>query len=61
MIDRQGGKIVIECDCCDATIDGPEADEFAALWARAKAEGWRTRKIAGEWLHACPNHVGTLK
>lgn len=52
MIDRQGGKILIECDSCDEVHEGD--GEFAAVWAEAKCEGWRTRKIADEWLHGCP-------
>ena len=55
MIDRQGAKILIECDCCEEVFSGDDHEEFAAVWANAKSEGWRTRKIANEWLHACPN------
>ncbi len=54
MIDRQGGKIVVECDSCDETIDGPEDDGWEALWSRAKAEGWKARKIGHDWVHGCP-------
>lgn len=54
MIDRQGGKVLIECDSCDEVFEGEDREEFTAVWARAKREGWRTRKIAEEWLHGCP-------
>lgn len=54
MIDRQHGKIVIECDACDATHQG-ETNDWTEEWAVAKAEGWRTRKIGSDWLHFCPN------
>lgn len=53
MIDRQHGKIVIECDSCSETFDG-DSDEWETVWPAAKREGWRTRKIANEWLHGCP-------
>lgn len=54
MIDRQGGKVLIECDSCDEVCEGEPGEEFPAVWASAKREGWATRKIAGEWLHGCP-------
>jgi len=54
MIDRQGGKILFECDSCDDVFEGGEDEEFASAWARAKGEGWKAMKIADEWLHGCP-------
>lgn len=54
MIDRQYGKIVICCDCCDATFEGERDEEFQSVWAGAKREGWMTRQIAKTWMHACP-------
>lgn len=56
MIDRQGGKVVVECDSCNETFESEVGEEFAEMWSRAKRDGWRTRKIAGEWLHGCPRH-----
>jgi uncharacterized C2H2 Zn-finger protein len=54
MIDRQGGKVLIECDSCDEVFEGEPGDEFSLVWSSAKRDGWATRKIAGEWLHGCP-------
>ena len=54
MIDRQHGKILIECDCCPETFQG-ETNDFREEWAVAKGMGWRTRKVADEWFHFCPN------
>ena len=53
MIDRQGHKILIECDSCSEVFTGEEDQEFAEVWAEAKRDGWRTRKIAEEWVHGC--------
>lgn len=53
MIDRQNGKILIECDSCDEVFEGEPGEEFAAVWASAKRDGWRLRKVADEWLHGC--------
>lgn len=53
MIDRQSGKVLIECDSCDEVFEGAPGEEFAQVWASAKREGWSTRKIADEWLHGC--------
>lgn len=54
MIDRQDGKILFECDQCDEVWDSGTSD-FQEAWAAAKREGWRTRKIGTEWVHACPS------
>jgi hypothetical protein len=54
VIDRQGNRILIECDSCDEVFDGDEDAEFAAVWAEAKRDGWKSRKINCEWVHGCP-------
>lgn len=53
MIDRQGGRILVECDSCDEVLDTETAD-FDEARHRMRREGWHARKIAGEWLHGCP-------
>lgn len=54
MIDRQGGQILVECDSCDEILE-TGTDDFAEAREAMKREGWKVRKIAGEWLHGCPN------
>lgn len=53
MIDRQGGRILVECDSCDEVLDTDTAD-FSEAREIMKREGWRVRLIAKEWLHGCP-------
>jgi hypothetical protein len=53
MIDRQGNRIVLECDSCEETFEGDEDAEWADVWAEAKREGWRAKKIGDEWVHGC--------
>lgn len=53
MIDRQYGKIVIECDSCDAVFN-IESGEWKDVWAMASREGWTAKKIGKEWIHGCP-------
>jgi len=53
MIDRQHGKIVVECDSCDQVLE-TETGEFDEARAMMKREGWKTRKIADVWLNGCP-------
>jgi hypothetical protein len=53
MIDRQHGRIVIECDSCDEVFEGA-SDDWQGVWPAARREGWSTRKIAETWLHGCP-------
>ncbi len=55
MINRKARQITIECDSCPETFAGEMNEEFTIVWESAKREGWRTRKIADEWLHGCPN------
>lgn len=50
MIDRQHGKVLIECDSCPEVIES-QWDDF---WPQCKRDGWSSRKIANEWLHGCP-------
>lgn len=52
MIDRQGGKILVECDSCDEVLDTETAD-FEEAREAMKREGWRTRRLGGEWVHSC--------
>lgn len=54
MIDRQGGKILVECDSCDEVLDTETAD-FDEARNVMKREGWKIRKIADTWLHGCPD------
>lgn len=55
-IERRNGSVVIVCDSdrCPEEFVGPRGEQFKDVWDQAKQDGWRTRKIAGEWLHGCP-------
>lgn len=53
MLDRQFGKIVFNCDSCEEVLEGDEDIEFAAVWAEAKRDGWRSKKIGSDWVHGC--------
>lgn len=52
MIDRQHGKIVIECDTCDVVFHSDSRD-FSDAWERAKADGWSAAKTGDIWMHGC--------
>jgi hypothetical protein len=53
MIDRQkGGILIVECDSCDAVLD-TETKDFEEAREKMRREGWKVRKIAGEWIHGC--------
>lgn len=59
MIDRQHDQIVIECDACESVYESgaegfPAGSEWKEIWPAAKREGWRSTKIAEEWVHTCP-------
>lgn len=57
------GQIAFSCDRCPETYEPPklglgsEQREWTDVWEDAKAEGWRARKIGGEWQHHCPECV----
>lgn len=55
MIDRQHGRIVLECDSCDTAVESETGEDFEVFWQRAKRDGWTARTIADEWLHGCPD------
>lgn len=54
MIDRQHGRILFECDSCPETFEGGKGETFEEVWARAKDEGWKARKVGHDWAHGCP-------
>lgn len=56
MIDRQGNRILIECDSCDEVFRGEEQCEWAEVWSEARREGWKSRQINQDWVHGCPKH-----
>lgn len=58
MIERQKGRIVIECDACGETFEGEPGDEWSAVWPAAQREGWRSRKVGDVWVHSCENCAG---
>lgn len=55
MIDRQKGRIVLECDSCGETFEGEPGDEWSTTWPAAQREGWKSRKIGDEWIYGCAN------
>jgi hypothetical protein len=54
MIDRQSGKLLVECDSCNEVLDTETAD-FDECREMMKREGWKVRKVGSEWIHACQN------
>ena len=46
---KYGAKMVT-CDNCGT---GFEADNWDVARAQMKDEGWRTRRVDGEWAHFC--------
>jgi len=52
-IERSGNTVMIVCDTCGEEYQGEQNEQFSDVWASAKRDGWRVRKIANEWLHGC--------
>lgn len=53
MIDRQHGKIILECDSCAETFEGEPGDEWSVVWPAAQRDGWRSKKVGDQWEHSC--------
>jgi hypothetical protein len=55
MIYQHDGRFVFECDGCSARFEHAEDEGgLTAAWVAARRDGWRARKIGGEWEHKCP-------
>jgi hypothetical protein len=55
MIDRDGSKYFLVCDVCQE--DGIAFSSFDDAIEYKKEEGWKSRKINGEWEDVCPDCV----
>lgn len=53
MMDRQGGRLVFECDNCGEVAEC-ETSDFAAEWGMLRGEGWRAFQYGDDWMHHCP-------
>ncbi len=52
MIDKQGGAFYLICDICNDVVRN--FDDFYDAVQFKKDEGWKSRKIKGEWCDICP-------
>jgi len=53
MIDKTYGKYDLECDSCGESE--VNMDSFDDALNYAKENGWKIKKINGEWKHYCPD------
>lgn len=53
MIDKQHGSYYLICDICGEVVDALFDDFYDAVQFK-KDEGWKSRKIKGEWKDICP-------
>jgi hypothetical protein len=47
----------VSCDRCstgEERISTDEAPHFLAVVEQIKSEGWKVKKVGGEWEHYCP-------
>lgn len=56
MLDRQYGKLVVQCDTCGASQESDPGTEFTPFWNGLKQDGWRAIKVGEDWTHECPEH-----
>jgi hypothetical protein len=52
MIYQHDGRFIFECDACSNRFEHVEDEGgLTGAWVAARREGWRARKIGGEWEH----------
>ena len=54
---RDGQVHQFDCDaprCTWSYSGGDDYPDFREAWEAAKAEGWVTFRLDGEWVHYCP-------
>ena len=44
--------VLFQCDICQRVEEFGHAD-FMSCWEALQGQGWKARKIAGEWEHGC--------
>lgn len=52
MLDRQHGKIVVECDACGETLE-TDTKDFSEALRIMRAADWQARKLGQDWIHTC--------
>ncbi len=57
MIERYKNKFILYCDVCGEEAE-EEFYEFDEAVEYKKDNGWRSRKIKGEWADICPECLG---
>jgi hypothetical protein len=53
MLDRQKGRLVVECDAYGDLYEDQDADDFKAFIEGAKREGWTMQPVGNDWVHTC--------
>ena len=53
MIEKLYGDYYVCCDACGRELDGV-VNDFDETLDRIRAAGWKTSKLAGEWVNYCP-------
>lgn len=56
MIDKTHGVYELECDVCGESPD-ETFDDFEDAVNFKREQGWKSRKIDGEWCDLCPGCV----
>ena len=52
MIDKEHGEFILSCDYCGEEVSG--FDDFYDAVDYKKDNGWKSKKIKGEWNDVCP-------
>lgn len=53
MIIKTYDQLQISCDQCGDEAPPYDEDEFEAMIAAAKADGWKITRPEGQWQHIC--------
>jgi Fe2+ or Zn2+ uptake regulation protein len=60
MIDKSCGFYSLVCDNCGEELDEQFDDFYEAVEAK-KENGWKSKKVNGEWQDICPDCADSQK
>ena len=55
MIEKEGKKLILECDSCSSYVD--DFFDFQEIVDYKKNNGWENYRVKKMWVDVCPNCV----
>lgn len=55
MIEKEGKKLILECDSCSSYVE--DFFDFQEIIDYKKNNGWKNYRVEKMWVDVCPNCV----